>query len=310
MSNIRKVSGNLKRGPKGPHYPIVNKDEFRAAKQRAQSAGKKNSKGDSWMSNASAEQHSSVTIDGKKLETLLIAARDANKPTIVMLHEGLGSIALWKDFPHRLAERTGCGVLVYSRYGHGDSDRLLEKRPVSFMHHEGEVVLPELLRMLGVERPILFGHSDGGSIALVYAGKFPQWPRALILEAPHVFVEDLSVASIAAAKVNFQTTDFREKLAKYHAHVDETFWGWNDIWLDPEFRSWNIESYLDTIRCPVLCIQGEQDEYGTRAQVETIRSRVPGTELVMLADCKHSPHRDQREKTLDAVVRFVERDQI
>jgi len=257
-----------------------------------------------------AEQHSSVTIDGKKLETLLIAARDANKPTIVMLHEGLGSIALWKDFPHRLAERTGCGVLVYSRYGHGDSDRLLEKRPVSFMHHEGEVVLPELLRMLGVERPILFGHSDGGSIALVYAGKFPQWPRALILEAPHVFVEDLSVASIAAAKVNFQTTDFREKLAKYHAHVDETFWGWNDIWLDPEFRSWNIESYLDTIRCPVLCIQGEQDEYGTRAQVETIRSRVPGTELVMLADCKHSPHRDQREKTLDAVVRFVERDQI
>jgi len=257
-----------------------------------------------------AEQHSSVTIDGKKLETLLIAARDANKPTIVMLHEGLGSIALWKDFPHRLAERTGCGVLVYSRYGHGDSDRLLEKRPVSFMHHEGEVVLPELLRMLGVERPILFGHSDGGSIALVYAGKFPQWPRALILEAPHVFVEDLSVASIAAAKVNFQTTDFREKLAKYHAHVDETFWGWNDIWLDPEFRSWNIESYLDTIRCPVLCIQGEQDEYGTRAQVETIRSRVPGTELVMLADCKHSPHRDQREKTLDAVVGFVERDQI
>ena len=257
-----------------------------------------------------AEQHSSVTIDGKKLETLLIAARDANKPTIVMLHEGLGSIALWKDFPHRLAERTGCGVLVYSRYGHGDSDRLLEKRPVSFMHHEGEVVLPELLRMLGVERPILFGHSDGGSIALVYAGKFPQWPRALILEAPHVFVEDLSVASIAAAKVNFQTTDFREKLAKYHAHVDETFWGWNDIWLDPEFRSWNIESYLDTIRCPVLCIQGEQDEYGTRAQVETIRSRVPGTELVMLADCKHSPHRDQREKTLGVVVRFVERYQI
>ena len=178
---------------------------------------------------------------------------------------------------------------------------LLEKRPVSFMHHEAQVVLPELLNALGVERPILLGHSDGGSIALIYAGLFPESPRALILEAPHVFVEDLSVASIAAAKVNFQTTDFREKLARYHAHVDETFWGWNDIWLDPAFRSWNIEEYLAAIRCPVLCIQGEQDEYGTRAQVEAIRSRVPGTEVVMLPDCKHSPHRDQREKTLAAL---------
>ncbi len=254
-----------------------------------------------------AEKRELVTIAGKQLETLLIHARDNRLPTIVMLHEGLGSIALWKDFPQRLAERTGCGVLVYSRYGHGNSDRLLEKRPVSFMHHEGQVVLPELLKALNIKRPILLGHSDGGSIALIYAGRFPESPHALILEAPHVFVEDLSVASIAAAKVSFQTTDFREKLAKYHAHVDETFWGWNDIWLDPAFRSWNIEEYLDSIRCPVLCIQGEQDEYGTPAQVQTIRSRVPGTELVMLADCKHSPHRDQREQTLDAVARFVKR---
>ena len=145
-----------------------------------------------------------------------------------------------------LAERTGCGVLVYSRYGHGNSDRLLEKRPVSFMHHEGAGRLAGVAEpTFGIERPILFGHSDGGSIALIYAGTFPESPRALILEAPHVFVEDLSVESIAAAKVNFQTTDFREKLAKYHAHVDETFWGWNDIWLDPAFRSWNIEEYLD-----------------------------------------------------------------
>ena len=251
------------------------------------------------------EKREFVTVDGKRLETLWIEPRNAGFPPIVMLHEGLGSIALWKDFPHRLAERTGCGVLVYSRYGHGNSDRLLEKRPVSFMHHEAQTVLPQLLEALGVDQPILFGHSDGGSIALIYAGTFPESPRALVLEAPHVFVEDLSVESIAAAKVNFQTTDFREKLARYHAHVDDTFWGWNDIWLDPEFRSWNIESYLDVIRCPVLCIQGEQDEYGTRAQVEAIRSRVPGTELVMLADCKHSPHRDQREKTLDMVAGFV-----
>jgi pimeloyl-ACP methyl ester carboxylesterase len=140
------------------------------------------------------------------------------------------------------------------------------------MHHEGEVVLPELLDKLDVERPILLGHSDGGSIVLIFAGKYPNRARALILEAPHVFVEDLSVASIAAAKVSFETTDFRAKLGRYHAHVDETFWGWNEIWLDPNFRSWNIESYLGSIRCPVLCIQGENDQYGTPAQVEAIRA--------------------------------------
>ena len=254
-----------------------------------------------------AEKRRFVTIAGKQLETLRIAAPDPGLPTIVMLHEGLGSIALWKDFPQRLAERTGCGVLVYSRYGHGNSDRLMEKRPVSFMHHEGEVVLPELLAGFGIERPILLGHSDGGSIALIYAGAFPDSARALILEAPHIFVEDLSVASIAAAKVSFQTTDFRDKLARYHAHVDETFWGWNDIWLDPAFRAWNIEEYLGSIRCPVLCTQGEQDEYGTPAQVQTIGSRVPGAEVVMLADCKHSPHRDQREKTLEVMTDFVKK---
>jgi pimeloyl-ACP methyl ester carboxylesterase len=169
------------------------------------------------------------------------------------------------------------------------------------------VVLPQVVKTLGIERPILFGHSDGGSIALIYAGSFPDSPCALVLEAPHVFVEDLSVESITAAKVNFQNTDFREKLGRYHAHVDETFWGWNNIWLDPAFRSWNIEEYLGPIHCPVLCIQGEQDEYGTPAQVEAIAARVPGTEIVMLPDCKHSPHRDQREKTLEAVVQFLER---
>jgi len=254
-----------------------------------------------------AEKRAFVTIDGKQLETLLIEARDACAPTIVMLHEGLGSIALWKDFPQRVAERTGCAVMVYSRYGHGNSDRLLEKRCVNFMHHEAQLVLPELLNAFGIERPILLGHSDGASIALVYAGTFPESPRALILEAPHVFVEDLSVESISAAKVNFRTTDFRQKLAKYHAHVDETFWGWNDIWLDPAFRSWNIEEYLGTIHCPVLCIQGEQDEYGTPAQVQAIRIRVLDGEIVMLGDCKHSPHRDQRDQTLDVIERFCAR---
>jgi pimeloyl-ACP methyl ester carboxylesterase len=251
------------------------------------------------------QQFGEITADGRRLETLRIEPSDASSETIVMLHEGLGSIALWKDFPQRLAERTGCRVLVYSRYGHGNSDKLTEKRAVEFMHHEGEVVLPELLDKLKIERPILLGHSDGGSIALIFAGKYPDRTGALLLEAPHVFVEDLSVASIAAAKVAYETTNFRAKLGCYHAHVDPTFWGWNDIWLDPRFRAWNIESYLDSIRCPILCIQGEEDEYGTPAQVEAIRVRLPWTEAVMLPACRHSPHRDQREATLEKIAEFV-----
>ena len=248
-----------------------------------------------------------VVVDGKRLGTLWLAPRDPAAPTIVMLHEGLGSIALWKDFPHALAERTGCGVLVYSRYGHGNSEKQTEKRLISFMHHVGEVVLAELLDTLGIVRPILLGHSDGGSIALIFAGKYPERVRALILEAPHVFVEEFGLASIRAAKVAFETTDFRTKLARYHANVDETFWAWNNIWLDPEFPRWNIEAYLDGIHCPVLCIQGVEDEYGTRAQVNTIVAKVPGAELVMLPQCWHSPHRDQREATLTAITEFVAR---
>src|SRR6202142_3285735 len=162
------------------------------------------------------DQHGELVVDGKRLETLWIAPEREAAPTIVMLHEGLGSIALWKDFPQKLAASTGCGVLAYSRYGHGGSDQLLEKRPVEFMHHEGEVVLPELLAKLGIPRPIFLGHSDGGSIALIFAGKYPERPRALILEAPHVFVEDLSVESIALAKDQYQTTSLRPKLARYH----------------------------------------------------------------------------------------------
>lgn len=247
-----------------------------------------------------------IIVDGKRLEIRWIPAQRAERPVIVMLHEGLGSIALWKDFPDKLAARTGCGVLVYSRCGHGNSDKLMEKRPVRFMHHEGETVLPELLAKLGIGRPILLGHSDGGSIALIFAGKYPGAVRALILEAPHVFVEDLSVASITQAKVNFETTDFRDRLARYHAHVDATFWGWNDIWLDPAFRSWNIEEYVPAIRCPMLCIQGEQDEYGTIAQLEAIQAAAPQTEIAMQANCKHSPHRDQQERTLELMRKFVE----
>ncbi len=252
-------------------------------------------------------QFGELHADGRRLEFYRLAPRDPAAPTIVMLHEGLGCMASWKDFPQALAERTGCGVLVYSRYGHGDSDKQAEKRPVTFMHHEGEVVLPEMLDKLNIDRPIVLGHSDGASIALIFAGKFPARVRGLILEAPHVFVEELSVTSIVATKLAYETTELRARLRCFHASVDATFWAWNDVWLDPEFRSWSIEPYLATIRCPVLCIQGEDDEYGTRAQVDTIVAAVPSAELLMLPQCGHSPHRDQRDVTLAAMAEFVAR---
>lgn len=246
-------------------------------------------------------------IDGHRLEAARIEARDPALPTIVMLHEGLGSVSHWKDFPRLLAEATGAGVFLYSRYGHGASDALLEPRPVSYMHHEAQVVLPEILQKAGIERPLLLGQSDGASIAILYAGTFPDAPAGLILEAPHVFVEDLTVASIAQARIVYQDTDLPQRLGRYHAHVDALFWGWNNLWLDPRFRGWNIESYLDRIRCPVLVLQGAQDEYGTPAQVEAIQRRIPSAAAMLLEDCKHAPHRDRSEATLSAICEFISR---
>ena len=246
-------------------------------------------------------------IDGARLETAWIAPAKPDRPTIVMLHEGLGSIALWKDFPERLAAATGAGTLIYSRYGHGASTLLEGDRPVAYMHHEAEVVLPAMLRHFKIERPILFGHSDGGSIALIYAGFRPDDVAGLILEAPHVFVEDLTVASIARVKELYRSTDLAGKLRRYHHSVDQTFWGWNNIWLDPRFKLWNIEAYLPAIRCPILAIQGWDDEYGTRAQLDTIAAATPATDVVMLAKCGHSPHRDQDAEILERSTAFVER---
>ena len=253
---------------------------------------------------ATPKRCSFPTVNGKRLEVLLCEPVGANT-TVVMLHEGLGSVAMWKDFPERVAEATGCGVLVYSRYGHGKSERLAEKRSADFMHHEAKVVLPELLRQFEIERPILLGHSDGVSIALIYAGTWPQQVRALVLEAPHVFVEELGIQSIAAIRKLYEASDLPKKLARYHDHADETFRGWNDIWLDPQFRDWNIEEYLAEISCPTLVIQGEDDEYGTLAQVEAIQRRVPATQSLILPRCGHSPHRDQPGLTLDAISKFV-----
>jgi pimeloyl-ACP methyl ester carboxylesterase len=250
------------------------------------------------------EHRSEVMVDGKRLETLWYPAI-GDRPAIVMLHEGLGSISMWKDFPRQLARATGCGVVAYSRYGHGKSERRREKRSAEFMHREGRVVLPALLERLGIQRPILLGHSDGASISIIYAAASPASPRGLILKAPHVFVEELTLNSIAKIGTVYRTTDLPERLGRYHDHVEEAFWGWNDIWLDPEFRAWNIEDCLDSIACPVLVIQGEDDEYGTVAQVAAIKRRLPHTQTLVLPDCGHSAHRDQPAATLGAIAQFV-----
>jgi len=239
-----------------------------------------------------------------QLEVALYPSTGANA-TIVMLHEGLGSVSMWKDFPERVAKATGCGVLVYSRHGHGKSGRLSEKRSVEFMHHEAKVVLPEILAAHKIRNPILLGHSDGGSIALLYAGTWPERVRGLILEAPHVFVEEFGLRSTRAIRKVYESGGLREKLARHHDHVDEMFRGWTDIWLDPQFSTWNIEEYLDAIRCPTLVIQGEDDQYGTVAHVDAIQRRVPGAQKLIMSNCGHSPHRDQPELTLAAISKFV-----
>ncbi len=246
-----------------------------------------------------------VVAGGNRLETVRYDG-DPARPPIVMLHEGLGSISLWRDLPERLRARTHSTVVAYSRYGYGRSDVLREKREPGYMQHEGETVLPALLVELGLERPVLFGHSDGASIALICAGAHPGVVRALVLEAPHVFVEDLSVRSIAAAKAAYATTDLRARLARHHADPDATFAGWNDIWLDPRFRDWNVESYAARVRVPVLLIQGEADEYGTTAQLDAIAARIPGTQRLMVPGAGHSPHRDAPDLVLQRVAAFVD----
>lgn len=265
----------------------------------------------------SASASTSIIIQGRKLETRLIdvtsdgtsvgtsVGNRAGVPTIVMLHEGLGSISLWRDFPEKLAAATGAAVWLYSRHGYGQSDVLDAPQSVEYMHREALEVLPELLARLGIAQPLLLGHSDGASIALIHAGTHVA-VRGVVAMAPHVFVEDVSIKSIAQAKTAFQTTDLPQKLARHHADSTKTFYGWNDIWLHPDFRAWNIEAYLPSIRCPVMAVQGIDDEYGSMAQLEAIAAQAGGTvELVKLAACKHTPHRDQPEATLAAIARFV-----
>lgn len=248
-----------------------------------------------------------VDVGGARLEVERIDVGRASAAPVVMLHEGLGSVAMWKDFPHRVAHSANRNVLVYSRAGYGRSSPAKLPYGVRYMHDEALVVLPRLLDACAIERPILLGHSDGGSIALIHAAAAGRPVAGLVLMAPHVIVEDVSIESIAAAKVAWRTTDLRAKLARYHDDVDGAFTGWNDIWLHPDFRDWNIEDLVRDVRCPILAIQGEDDEYGTFDQIERIERLAPDVERVRLADCRHSPHRDQPEVVLEALVRFVDR---
>ena len=233
----------------------------------------------------------------------------AGAPTLVFLHEGLGSVSAWRDFPDRLAEQTGCGALVYSRAGYGSSAPAPLPRPVRFMHDEA-AVLARLLEESGIRQPILVGHSDGASIALIYAGSAPGVPPlGLVLEAPHVFTEPSGLASIARIADAYRTTDLRERLARHHgANTDNAFRGWNDVWLHPDFQAWNIEDVLPRIESPILILQGEDDEYGTWRQVEAIERQSGGpVEAVAIPACGHSPHREHPERTLREMADFIGR---
>ncbi len=246
-------------------------------------------------------------IDGMAIEYYRYGPPPSIAPTLVFLHEGLGSALMWKDFPRQLADRMGCGALVYSRFGYGNSDPCKLPRPLDYMHEEGLNVLPKVIEAAKLSNYVLVGHSDGGSIALIYAGGVKsKGLLGVVTLAAHVFCEQLSVRSIASVREDFCTGNLREKLQREHGkNLDCAFWGWNKVWLDPAFMDWNIEEYLPTLKVPLLAIQGCEDQYGSAAQLRSIGERAGGlTETVLLPDCRHNPHRDQTEETLSKCARF------
>jgi pimeloyl-ACP methyl ester carboxylesterase len=266
-----------------------------------------------------------LRVSDGTLETAWWGPGPAEAPTLVLLHEGLGSVSLWRDVPSRLAAATGWGVFAYSRFGYGNSSPTPLPRPMTYMHHEALVVLPQVLLAAGIERSVLVGHSDGGSIAAIYAGSPPslsgrdpsQRPIAapnaqapgllgLVTIAAHFFVEDLNIASIRQIANAYETGDLRQRLARYHHDVDTAFHGWNDAWLDPRFRCFDITAFLGDIRVPILALQGAEDPYGTDAQLTVFaaRARTPiATRLIAAA--RHSPHLESKDATLAAITDFI-----
>ena len=255
------------------------------------------------------ETELTLTIDGVALEARCWGPPPEAAPTLVLLHEGLGCVALWKDFPRKLTEATGYGVFAYSRQGYGTSDPCPLPRPVDYMTREAVDVLPKVLDAVGVRRAVLLGHSDGGSIAALHAGNVEDHRiRGIILLAPHFFVEDVSIEAIEAARVAYDTGDLRPRLASYHKHVDAAFLGWNGAWLDPAFRDWDITETLDYIRVPVLAIQGLDDPYGTRAQVDDLPERIYApAEVTLLPDCGHAPQNEKPTETMALITDFLAR---
>ena len=258
-----------------------------------------------WSDGASG----AVTIGGVRLETLTLGPSPVAAPTLVMLHEGLGCVALWRDFPQKLAEATGFGVFVYSRAGYGASDPVPLPRPLDYMTREARETLAPLLDAIGVQRCVLVGHSDGASIAAIYAGAVEDFRvRGLVLIAPHVFTEASGLNAIAAAREAYEAGDLRRRLAKYHSNVDVAFRGWNDAWLDPGFKSWNIADAVDYWRVPALVLQGDADPYGTLAQIREIETRsYAPVDVEIFAGCGHAPHLERPDATLTAVADFCAR---
>jgi pimeloyl-ACP methyl ester carboxylesterase len=248
-----------------------------------------------------------LRIGASELEYRMIGPAPQDAPTIVMLHEGLGSAALWGDFPDQLAAATGAGVFVYSRAGYGASSPVMLPRPLDYMHIEALDVLPKLLDAIGFQRGMLLGHSDGASIAAIYAGSRQDHRlQGIALIAPHFIVEDVSVTSIAAIRQAYETTPLKAKLARWHRDVDNAFYGWNGAWLDPEFRNWDISEYLAYIRIPLVVVQGVDDQYGTMRQVEIAKEECYcPVDVVVIPGAGHSPHREAPKVTLDAISEFA-----
>lgn len=250
-----------------------------------------------------------LDLGPEMLEYRMIGPRPDQAPTLVLLHEGLGCVGMWGDFPDRLAAATGCGVFVYSRAGYGQSSPVSLPRPLAYMHDEARVSLPRLLDRIGFRRGILVGHSDGASIAAIYAGSHQDHRvRGLVLMAPHFICEDVSVKSIEQAREAYNDGDLRARLAKHHANVDVAFRGWNDVWLENDFRQWDISEELAYIRVPVLIVQGEDDQYGTVRQIEIAQEECYcPVDVALLPDVKHNPAREAAEVTLRTVSDFVTR---
>jgi pimeloyl-ACP methyl ester carboxylesterase len=250
-----------------------------------------------------------IAIDNTRLEVCWVGAKKSEKPDLVFLHEGLGCVELWRDFPHALCQKLSMRGLIYSRAGYGKSDPCELPRPVTYMHHEAIEILPQVLDAAGIESAILIGHSDGGSIVLIHAGTMVRSRvKAIVTLAAHVFSEKEVQATFSAAFSSYQSGNLRERLKKYHGeNVDHAFYGWHGAWTLPEFKSWNLEEFLPAINVPALIIQGANDEYGTISQVDAIIRGIGSNAIShMIPDCGHSPHLQQRRITTDVVCNFIE----